>query len=50
MPAELHKALKLLSFTNDTTMNDLILTAVQKYMSENGSDLYDVNDSTTEFL
>ena len=40
MPVELHKTLKLLSFSKDTTMNDLILAAVQEYISENG---YQVN-------
>jgi hypothetical protein len=34
MPPDLHKQLKLLGFQNDITMNDLILTAVHKYLSE----------------
>ena len=34
MPPDLHKQLKLLGFDSDTTMNDLILTAVHKYLSE----------------
>ena len=34
MPPEMHKRLKLLGFDKDTTMNDLILTAVHKYLSE----------------
>jgi len=34
MPPDLHKQLKLFGFENDTTMNDLILTAVHKYLSE----------------
>ena len=34
MPPDTHKQLKLLGFDSDTTMNDLILTAVHKYLSE----------------
>ena len=34
MPPDIHRRLKLLSFDKDTTMNDLILTAVHKYLSE----------------
>jgi hypothetical protein len=34
MPPDLHRQLKLLGFEKDTTMNDLILTAVLKYLSE----------------
>jgi len=34
MPPDLHKQLKLLGFEKDTTMNDLILTAVLKYLSD----------------
>ena len=42
MPSDLHKRLKLLSFEDDITMNDLILAAVQEYIrkltdSENDS-------------
>ena len=32
MPPDLHKRLKLLSFEDDITMNDLILTAVQEHI------------------
>jgi hypothetical protein len=34
MPPDIHRQLKLLGFKNDTTMNDLILTAVHKYLSD----------------
>jgi hypothetical protein len=34
MPPDVHRKLKLLGFDNDTTMNDLILTAVHKYLSD----------------
>lgn len=34
MPPDLHKQLKLLGFEKDKTMNDLILTAVLKYLSD----------------
>jgi len=34
MPPDIHKRLKLLGFDKDKTMNDLILTAVHKYLSE----------------
>ena len=34
MPPDIHRQLKLLGFENDTTMNDLILTAVLKYLSD----------------
>jgi hypothetical protein len=34
MPPDIHKRLKLLGFDKETTMNDLILTAVHKYLSE----------------
>ena len=34
MPPDLHRQLKLLGFEKDTTMNDLILTAVHKYLSD----------------
>jgi len=37
MPPDVHRQLKLLGFQEDTTMNDLILTAVHKYLSECGS-------------
>ena len=32
MPPDLHKRLKLLSFEEDITMNDLVLAAVQEYI------------------
>ena len=32
MPTDLHKRLKILSFEDDITMNDLILAAVQEYI------------------
>jgi len=34
MPPDMHRQLKLFGFQNDTTMNDLILTAVHKYLSD----------------
>jgi hypothetical protein len=34
MPPDIHKQLKMLGFQNDTTMNDLILTAVLKYLND----------------
>ena len=34
MPPDMHRALKLLGFDCDKTMNDLVLIAVQKYLSE----------------
>ena len=34
MPPDMHRQLKLLGFQEDTTMNDLILTAVHKYLSD----------------
>ena len=34
MPPDMHRSLKLLGFDSDQTMNDLILIAVQKYLSE----------------
>ena len=34
MPPDIHRQLKLLGFEKDTTMNDLILTAVLKYLSD----------------
>ena len=36
MPPELHKRLKFLSIQCDTTMNDLILRSVEKYLSKTG--------------
>ena len=36
MPPELHKRLKFLSIQCDTTMNDLILRSVEKYLQESG--------------
>ena len=36
MPPDLHKLLKLKSVNEDKTMNDLILTAVQEYISKSG--------------
>lgn len=32
MPPDLHKRLKMLSFEEDITMNDLVLAAVQEYI------------------
>ena len=37
MPPDIHKRLKLIGINDDTTMNDLILNAVEKYLSEYGS-------------
>jgi hypothetical protein len=34
MPSDMHKELKFFGFENDKTMNELILAAVQKYLSE----------------
>ena len=34
MPPDIHRKLKLLGFEKDTTMNDLILTAVLKYLND----------------
>jgi len=34
MPPDLHKQLKILGFEQDITMNELILTAVLKYLSD----------------
>jgi len=34
MPPDMHRQLKLFGFQSDTTMNDLILTAVHKYLSD----------------
>jgi hypothetical protein len=34
MPPDMHRQLKLFGFKNDRTMNDLILTAVHKYLSD----------------
>ena len=45
MPHDLHKRLKLLSFEEDITMNDLILTAVQEYMHKNGDNVKQIQDS-----
>ena len=38
MPLELHKALKLRGIELDMTMNDQIIAAVHKYLSECGSE------------
>ena len=38
MPPEVHKRLKYIGITDDITMNDLILNAVQQYLSEYGSE------------
>ena len=37
MPLEVHKALKLRGIELDITMNDQIIAAVHKYLSESGS-------------
>ena len=37
MPPELHRKLKFIGINDDTTMNALILDAVQQYLSEYGS-------------
>jgi hypothetical protein len=34
MPLDMHRELKLLGFDCDKTMNDLILAAVQQYLSQ----------------
>ena len=36
MSPELHKRLKFLSIQCDTTMNELILRSVEKYLQESG--------------
>ena len=36
MPPELHKRLKLLGIQTDTTMNALILKAVEQYLQKSG--------------
>ena len=36
MTPEVHKRLKLLSIQCDTTMNDLILRSVKKFLQESG--------------
>ena len=33
LPVDVHKALKFKSINDDKTMNDLILTAIQQYLS-----------------
>ena len=38
LPVDVHKALKYKSIHDDKTMNDLILTAVQQYLSKCGAD------------
>ena len=38
LPLELHKALKLRGIELDITMNDQIIAAVHKYLSECGSE------------
>ena len=38
MPLDMHKALKLRGIELDITMNDQILAAVHKYLSECGSE------------
>ena len=43
-PSDLHRDLKLMAVHDDRTMNDLILTAVRKYMQECGADL-ETNDT-----
>ena len=37
MPPDIHKRLKFIGINDDITMNDLILNAVEKYLSEYGS-------------
>ncbi len=36
MPPDLHKRLKFLGIQSDTTMNDLILRSVEKFLQECG--------------
>ena len=43
MPPDVHRHLKIMGFEMDKTMNDLVLTAVLKYISESGSES-DVDD------
>ena len=38
MPPDMHKRLKFIGINDDTTMNDLILNAVEQYLSEYGSE------------
>ena len=44
MPPELHRKLKFIGINDDTTMNDLILSAVNKYLSEYGSEKNTLDD------
>ena len=44
MPPEMHRSLKFIGINDDTTMNDLILNAVHKYLSEYGSEK-DISDN-----
>ena len=44
MPPELHKRLKLESIERDISMNDQIITAVQQYLSNCGSEKSNLND------
>ncbi len=38
MPPDIHKRLKFIGINDDITMNALILNAVEKYLSEYGSE------------
>jgi len=38
MPPDVHKRLKYIGINDDITMNDLILNAVEQYLSEYGSE------------
>ena len=44
MPLDLHKALKLRGIEMDITMNDQIIAAVHKYLSEYGSEKNNLAD------
>ena len=44
LPPELHKALKLRGIEMDITMNDQIIAAVHKYLSDGGSEKNELAD------
>ncbi len=44
MPPDIHKRLKYIGINDDITMNQLILNAVEQYLSEYGSKSSNVDD------
>jgi len=44
MPPDMHRQLKFIGINDDTTMNEQILNAVHKYLSEYGSKSSIVDD------